>query len=103
MFTGGGRNTRSARPGSGACVTHEAVRWAVEPRMRIRRELARRYATHLVVMGDDEIVAEGDPAKVVTEDLVHEVFGLPCRIVPDPEVGTPLIVLSDRPGSRSSV
>lgn len=29
---------------------------------------------------------------VVTEDLVHEVFGLRCMVVPDPVTGTPSIV-----------
>jgi iron complex transport system ATP-binding protein len=29
---------------------------------------------------------------VLTADLVEDVFGLPCVVVPDPETGTPLIV-----------
>ena len=54
--------------------------------------LACRYAHHLVAMRAGHIVAEGDPATVVTEDLVREVFGLDARVVPDPISGTPLIV-----------
>ena len=54
--------------------------------------LACRYAHHLVAMRTGRIVAEGDPATVVTEDLVREVFGLDARVVPDPISGTPLIV-----------
>ena len=54
--------------------------------------LACRYAHHLVAMRTGHIVAEGDPATVVTEDLVREVFGLDARVVPDPISGTPLIV-----------
>jgi iron complex transport system ATP-binding protein len=53
---------------------------------------ACRYATNLVIMKGGEIVAQGDPEKIVTEKLIHEVFGLPCRIVPDPEVGPPMVV-----------
>ena len=54
--------------------------------------LAFRYATHLVAMKDGAIVAEGAPAAVITPELVERVFGLPCRILTDPESGTPLVV-----------
>jgi iron complex transport system ATP-binding protein len=53
---------------------------------------ACRYATHLVAMRDGAIVAQGAPAEIVGEELVERVFGLPCRIVEDPEAGTPLVV-----------
>jgi iron complex transport system ATP-binding protein len=53
---------------------------------------ACRYATHLVAMKDGAIVAEGRPEEIITAALVEHVFGLPCRIVPDPETGTPLVV-----------
>ncbi|GLU47559.1 ABC transporter ATP-binding protein [Nocardiopsis ansamitocini] len=60
---------------------------------------ACRYATHLIAMKDGAVVAEGDPATVVTAELVEEVFGLPCRVIEDPETGTPLIVPIDRRGT----
>jgi len=53
---------------------------------------ACRYATHLVAMRDGAIVAQGPPAEIVGEELVERVFGLPCRVVEDPETGTPLVV-----------
>ncbi|MCX5082445.1 MULTISPECIES: ABC transporter ATP-binding protein [unclassified Streptomyces] len=53
---------------------------------------AARYADHLVAMKSGRIVAEGPPAEVVTADLVREVFGLDCVVVPDPVTGSPLIV-----------
>ncbi|MFI7318911.1 ABC transporter ATP-binding protein [Streptomyces venezuelae] len=53
---------------------------------------AARYADHLVAMKSGEVVAEGAPAKVVTEELVREVFGLECVVVPDPVTGSPLVV-----------
>ncbi|RFU36439.1 ABC transporter ATP-binding protein [Actinomadura logoneensis] len=53
---------------------------------------AARYATHLIAMRDGRIVAEGPPAEVVTADRVAEVFGLRCRVIDDPETGTPLVV-----------
>lgn len=53
---------------------------------------AARYGTHLIAMKDGAVVAEGAPSSVVTEELVSEVFGLACRVVPDPITGTPMVV-----------
>ena len=53
---------------------------------------AARYATHLVVMKDGAVVAQGRPTEVVTAELVEEVFGLPCLVIPDPLAGTPLVI-----------
>ncbi|WP_107409483.1 ABC transporter ATP-binding protein [Mangrovactinospora gilvigrisea] len=62
---------------------------------------AARYATHLIAMREGAVVAEGAPAEVVTEQLVEEVFGLPCRVIDDPETGTPLVVPRRGAGQRS--
>ncbi|MFI1379716.1 ABC transporter ATP-binding protein [Embleya sp. NPDC020886] len=53
---------------------------------------ACRYATHIIAMKDGTVVAEGSPRQVITADLVHEIFDLPCRIIEDPESRTPLII-----------
>ncbi|MFF5255133.1 ABC transporter ATP-binding protein [Streptomyces leeuwenhoekii] len=53
---------------------------------------AARYAGHLVAMKEGRIAAQGPPADVVTADLVREVFGLDCVVVPDPVTGGPLVV-----------
>jgi iron complex transport system ATP-binding protein len=57
---------------------------------------ACRYATHLVAMRDGAVVAEGDPSQIVDAELVERVFGLRCRVIPDPETGTPLVVPAAR-------
>ncbi|RAX49431.1 cobalamin ABC transporter ATP-binding protein [Arthrobacter sp. AQ5-05] len=54
--------------------------------------LAARYADHLVALKHGRIVAAGHPAAVVTEELVKDVFGMPCRVIPDPVAGTPLVL-----------
>lgn len=61
---------------------------------------AARYATHLIALRDGRLVAEGPPEDIVTAALVEEVFGLPCRVIEDPESGTPLIVPSARRRTR---
>lgn len=53
---------------------------------------ACRYANHLIAMKDGAIVATGAPSEIVTEELIHEVFGLRCRIIEDPVSRTPLVV-----------
>ena len=53
---------------------------------------ACRYATHLVALRDGAIVAQGEPSETVTAELVERVFGLPCRVIADPETGTPLVI-----------
>ncbi|MFD3875697.1 ABC transporter ATP-binding protein [Streptomyces sp. NPDC058623] len=57
---------------------------------------AARYATHLIALRGGVVVAQGPPAEVVTAELVEEVFGVRCRIIEDPETGTPLVVPAGR-------
>ena len=39
-------------------------------------------------------------AQVVTEEMVQEVFGIECRVVPDPVTGTPMVVPLGRSAKR---
>ncbi|MFC8182522.1 Fe(3+)-dicitrate ABC transporter ATP-binding protein [Rhodococcus sp. 14-2470-1b] len=59
---------------------------------------ACRYADHIIAMKDGEVVTSGRPAEVITADLVESVFGLPCRIIEDPESHTPLVIPLARVG-----
>lgn len=61
--------------------------------------LAARYSDHLVIMRGGRVVAAGNPDEVIQAPLVETVFGLPCRVVPDPETATPLVVPGP-PGGR---
>ncbi|MDO4927830.1 MAG: ABC transporter ATP-binding protein [Corynebacterium sp.] len=58
--------------------------------------LAARYATYLVVMQEGKVIASGPPKRVITEQLMEDVFELPSAIIPDPLTGAPLII--PRPG-----
>lgn len=53
---------------------------------------ACRYGDHLIAMKDGDVYAQGKPHQVMTETLVHDVFGLNCQIVEDPVAGTPLCI-----------
>ena len=53
---------------------------------------ASRYASHLIAMRNGAIVAEGPPTRILTAELVEQVFGLQSVVIPDPIAGTPMIV-----------
>jgi ferric enterobactin transport system ATP-binding protein len=53
---------------------------------------AARYATHIIAMKNGQLIAQGDPREIVTEQLVEDVFGLKCTIIDDPVSHTPLVV-----------
>jgi iron complex transport system ATP-binding protein len=55
--------------------------------------LAAQYADHLVVMGNGEIAAQGQPVRVLSAELLQEVFGLRATVV---EVGGAPVVVPDR-------
>lgn len=60
--------------------------------------LAFRYADRVVMMRSGRIAAQGEVRQVVTEAAMQQVFDLDCRVLPDPETGSPMIV--PRRGSR---
>ncbi|MBF2063584.1 MAG: ABC transporter ATP-binding protein [Calothrix sp. C42_A2020_038] len=53
---------------------------------------ACRYADYLVAVSDGRVYTAGEPNSVMTQEMVRDVFGLECRIIPDPVVGTPMCV-----------
>lgn len=53
---------------------------------------AARYATHVIAMKDGAVRASGTPTEVITEELVEDVFSLPCRVITDPVTGSPLVI-----------
>lgn len=58
--------------------------------------LAARYADQVYAIHQGSLVACGEPAAVVTEDLVHQVFGLRSAVILDPVSGTPLVLPKGR-------
>lgn len=64
---------------------------------------ACRYAEHLIVMRDGQVIVTGAPTEVMTPDLVEEVFGLRALVVPDPVTGTPTVVPLDPRSSEGSL
>jgi iron complex transport system ATP-binding protein len=63
---------------------------------------ACRYADFLVAVCGGQIVAQGRPEDVVTEENVRNVFGIECRVIADPVTDTPLVVPVGR-GSKPAM
>jgi iron complex transport system ATP-binding protein len=63
---------------------------------------AFRYADHVIAMRTGSLVATGAPEELATPALIHEVFGLRCRIIDDPVTGTPMVVPIGRHDSDST-
>jgi len=62
--------------------------------------LAARYADHLVAVCGGRLHAAGDPAEVLTAEVVREVFGMESQVIPDPVSGKPLVLPIGRHHSR---
>ncbi|AIT59912.1 ABC transporter ATP-binding protein [Corynebacterium doosanense] len=54
--------------------------------------LAARYSDELVAISNGKLYSAGDPAQVVTEQTMSDVFGLDCRVIEDPVSGSPLVL-----------
>jgi iron complex transport system ATP-binding protein len=83
------------------CETIRATRGMTVVVVMHELNLAIRYADHLIVMRGGKVQAVGSPGQVVTEELIEATFGLPCRIVADPETAKPMVVPRVR-GSRAT-
>ncbi|MDB4837897.1 Fe(3+) dicitrate ABC transporter ATP-binding protein FecE [Marinomonas sp.] len=54
---------------------------------------AARYCDHLIVMKSGEIITQGKPEDVLTEDMLKSVFSLNAQIHQDPIAKTPMCVV----------
>lgn len=51
---------------------------------------ATRFAHHMVAIKSGKVIAEGETRKVMTKEMLREVFGIEADILPDPRTGVPL-------------
>ncbi|WP_438433700.1 ABC transporter ATP-binding protein [Gorillibacterium sp. sgz500922] len=58
--------------------------------------LSARYADHIFALQEGRLIAEGEPAQVITSGLVKDIFGLDCSVIEDPVSGSPLVVPNGR-------
>ncbi|GGY72976.1 ABC transporter ATP-binding protein [Marinobacter zhanjiangensis] len=53
---------------------------------------ACRYADHLIAMVGGAIQAQGAPADILNQQLIHRLYGVHCDVIQDPVSGTPMLV-----------
>ncbi|RBO84017.1 ABC transporter ATP-binding protein [Marinomonas aquiplantarum] len=53
---------------------------------------ACRYADHIVAMKNGKIITQGSPKDVMTKELVMELYGVECDLIPDPMTGSPILI-----------
>ena len=54
--------------------------------------LAARYADHLIAVREGRLHAAGDPADVLTADVVRDVFGMGSQVITDPVSAKPMVL-----------
>lgn len=69
--------------------------------------MAARYADHVIALRRGAVVAAGAPARIMTADLIREVFDIESLIVEDPTSGAPIVLPRGRhhdliPAARST-
>ncbi len=58
--------------------------------------LSARYADYIFAVSKGDLVAQGSPSEVITEELIKRVFGLNCAVIKDPVSNSPFIVPKGR-------
>lgn len=58
--------------------------------------LSARYADYLFAMKKGKLVAEGTPDKIITPELMNEIYGLACDVITDPVSHSPMILPKGR-------
>ena len=53
---------------------------------------ACRYADHIVAMNNGRIIGEGIPQHIITPELIRDLYGVYCDVIPDPGSGNPVLV-----------
>ena len=54
--------------------------------------LACRYADFLIAMKDGQIIAQGKPKEIITEQNIDRIFAMPVLIMDDPVSKTPMVI-----------
>ncbi|MFW2500698.1 ABC transporter ATP-binding protein [Clostridium diolis] len=54
--------------------------------------LSARYADYIFALRKGKLIGKGEPSKVITSELINEVFGLDCVVIQDPVSNSPFIV-----------
>ena len=63
--------------------------------------LAAEFCDRIVVIGDGNVVADGTPAQVITQDMIERIYGVRVPVTDNPVTGQPQVLLTaSRGGER---
>lgn len=62
--------------------------------------LSARYADYIFAISKGNLICEGSPLEVISEQLIKQVFNLDCVVIQDPVSKTPMIVPKGRHNIR---
>lgn len=65
--------------------------------------LSARYADYIFTLHKGNLIAEGTPSDIISEELIKQVFGLDCAVIKDPISGSPFIVPKGRHHINSAI
>jgi iron complex transport system ATP-binding protein len=60
--------------------------------------LSAEFCERIVVVGDGRVVADGTPGEVITEGLVHALYGARVPVLANPITGRPQVVITAQGG-----
>lgn len=56
------------------------------------------YCTYLYVLKEGRIIASGEPEKIITEELIHDVYEVDCEVMRHPKTGKLYVVYFSKAG-----
>ena len=56
---------------------------------------AARYCDHLVLLKKGKLVAQGSPEKMITQDMMKDVFEIDTHIHKDPIANSPMCIINN--------
>lgn len=58
--------------------------------------LSARYADYIFAVHKGNLISQGKPSEIITEQLIKKVFGLECAVIDDPVSQSPFIIPKGR-------
>ncbi len=64
--------------------------------------LSARYADYIFALRNGELICEGPPEQVITEDTMLQIFNMDCLVIEDPVSGSPFTIPKGRHHIRTT-
>jgi iron complex transport system ATP-binding protein len=58
--------------------------------------LSTRYADYLYAVHQGTLISEGEPSRIITQELIRDIFDMDCVVIRDPIAKTPFVIPKGR-------